>query len=115
MKEYVNEMRGAVDKTGNEVDEPDTPSAVMVLTGDDFEHGIENGISIVKFFAPWCGHSKRLVPTWEELGQKFLGIPDVYISKVDCTLESNRQLCSQQEVILQLIAATFLNNCKQTG
>lgn len=84
-------------ESGEELKE-EVPSAVMMLTGDDFDHGVENGISIVKFFAPWCGHCKRLAPTWEELGQKFLGTPDIYVAKVDCTLENNKQLCSSQEV-----------------
>lgn len=26
---------------------------VLILTGDNFEHGIQKGISFVKFFAPW--------------------------------------------------------------
>lgn len=27
--------------------------AVGVLTGDTFTHGIEKGVTFVKFFAPW--------------------------------------------------------------
>lgn len=45
-----------------------------------------------------CGHCKRLAPTWEELGKKFLNRKEVSIMKVDCTLEDNKQLCSDQEV-----------------
>ena len=46
----------------------------------------------------WCGHCKRLAPTWQTLAEKFVGNVNVKISKVDCTLQENRDLCSEQGV-----------------
>lgn len=93
-------MLGSSEQMAHEETEekPSGDWAVGVLTGDTFSHGIEKGLTFVKFFAPWCGHCKRLAPTWEELGRKFLGKNGVNIMKVDCTLEINKQLCSEQEV-----------------
>ena len=40
---------------------------------------------LVEFYAPWCGHCKKLVPTWEELGTHFQSTPSVVIAKIDAT------------------------------
>lgn len=45
-----------------------------------------------------CGHCKRMAPTYDELGRKFVGHDRVKIAKVDCTQEVNRGLCSAQNV-----------------
>ena len=44
----------------------------------------------IKFFAPWCGHCKRLAPTWTEFYQ--LHNDEVNVARVDCTGDS-RPLC----------------------
>lgn len=88
------------DQINVKADNSDSAShtVVLSLTGESFKHGIENGISFVKFFAPWCGHCKRLAPIWEDLGKKFLTNEDVHIIKVDCTLDASKELCNEQEV-----------------
>lgn len=56
LKAYVNRMIGtkSEDKE-NTIDETKEEPAgiVLVLTGDNFEHGIQKGTAFVKFFAPW--------------------------------------------------------------
>lgn len=100
LKAYVSKMLA---KNNEQMDvktdsSDNTIHAVVSLTGDSFKHGIETGVSFVKFFAPWCGHCKRLAPIWEELGKKFFGKENVIIAKVDCTLDVSKDLCNEQEV-----------------
>lgn len=100
LKAYVSMMLGKnADESSLKSENIDGAShAILSLTAESFKHGVERGFSFVKFFAPWCGHCKRLAPTWEQLSKKFFGNDNVNIVKVDCTLEASKQLCNEQEV-----------------
>jgi len=72
-------------------EEPAATSDVVTLTTDNFAGNTNSGYWLVEFFAPWCGHCKRLAPIWEELATKSKG--NFNVAKVDCTVE--KDLCSQ--------------------
>ncbi|KAK8828956.1 hypothetical protein WA538_000959 [Blastocystis sp. DL] len=45
--------------------------------------GSTTGRWFVKFYAPWCGHCKKLAPIWEDLADALEG--EVNVAQVDAT------------------------------
>jgi protein disulfide-isomerase A6 len=70
---------------------------VVVLTEENFEKevGQDRG-ALVEFYAPWCGHCKKLAPEYEKLGTSFKKAKSVLIGKVDC--DEHKSLCSKYGV-----------------
>jgi len=62
---------------------------VRVLDSTNFEHdtqastGMTTGDWFVEFYAPWCGHCKKLTPIWDRLAETLK--KKVTIAKVDVT------------------------------
>jgi len=102
LKDFVNTEKGEVGKAASEDGKvPEVKvSPVLKLDKDNFEEETKTGIAFVKFFAPWCGHCKRLAPTWEELAKKYEGKAGVTVAHVDCTAadNANRALCDSNGV-----------------
>lgn len=59
----------------------------VTLTSANFDQQLSNPDNknawFIEFYAPWCGHCKKLIPTWEEAATKLKGI--VNVAKVDAT------------------------------
>ena len=67
-------------------------SAVLDLIPTNFDDVVlkSGKPALVEFFAPWCGHCKRLAPVFEELATSFEFATDkVSIAKVDADAEKS--------------------------
>lgn len=53
--------------------------------------------SLVMFYAPWCGHCKRMVSTWSQLARKHNPKGKFLIAKVDCADQT--ELCSDNDIL----------------
>ncbi|GMP63829.1 hypothetical protein CsSME_00025361 [Camellia sinensis var. sinensis] len=70
---------------------------VVVLTEENFEKEIgQDRGALVEFYAPWCGHCKKLAPEYEKLGASFKKAKSVLIGKVDC--DEHKSVCSKYGV-----------------
>lgn len=63
---------------------------------DEFNDFISShGIVLAKFFAPWCGHCKKLAPEYEVAATK-LKNKDISLVEIDCT--QNQELCAEHKI-----------------
>jgi len=67
------------------------------LDNDSFQTAIDdkaNQFWFLKFYAPWCGHCKRMAPILDIVAQKLKG--KIAIGKIDCT--KHKTVCNEHNV-----------------
>jgi len=57
--------------------------AAVALTKDTFQGNIESGVTLVDFWAPWCGPCKMQLPIVEELSGELEGSATIAKINVD--------------------------------
>jgi len=73
--------------------------SVLDLVDSDFDSTLAGlDTALVMFYAPWCGHCKKLKPEFEKAaGDLLANDPPVSLVKVDCT-EGGKDTCNRFEV-----------------
>ncbi|GJP46365.1 hypothetical protein CLOM_g5659 [Closterium sp. NIES-68] len=75
----------------------DGDSDVVTLDNDNFDDYVgKEEAAFVKFYAPWCGHCKKLAPDYEKFATAFKRTKSVVIAKVDCDV--HKDVCSKYGV-----------------
>lgn len=64
----------------------DNSGPVTIAVAKNFDEVVTNNgkDTLIEFYAPWCGHCKKLAPVYDELGEKMKN-EDVAIVKMDAT------------------------------
>lgn len=64
----------------------DNSGSVKVVVAKNFDEIVTNSDKdvLIEFYAPWCGHCKKLAPIFDELGDK-MAQENVVIAKFDAT------------------------------
>ena len=75
---------------------PPEGSLTIVLNEDNFDDLVTNNEFpwMVLFYAPWCGHCKKVKPDWFKLGEAL--VDHAGVGMVDCT--TNKPLCGKFRV-----------------
>lgn len=66
---------------------PANDGPLTVVVGKTFEEIVKDPTKdvLVKYYAPWCGHCKKLAPIWDELAEFYKDDKDLVIAKFDST------------------------------
>lgn len=69
-------------------------ASALQLTPENWDTSVAGKTVFVKFFAPWCGHCKKMKPAWDKLMDQYKDSETVLIGDVDC-IGSGKALCDE--------------------
>jgi len=72
-------------------------ASVTQLTPETYDSLTDGKTVFVKFFAPWCGHCKKMASDWEKLSEEWEESKVGLVAEVDCTA-AGKPLCDANGV-----------------
>lgn len=81
--------------TKSQIQKEEYNMAVLALTSETFEKEISSGITLVDFWAAWCGPCKMFAPVLDEIAEA--NLPDVKVCKVN--VDEQPELASRFRVM----------------
>ena len=69
-------------------------ATAIELTPSTWEEQTAGKAVFIKFFAPWCGHCKRMKPAWDNLMKEYENSDNVLVADVDC-IGDGKPLCDK--------------------
>jgi len=89
IREFIEEFKsGKIQPFLKSEDIPaDNTAPVKVVVGKNFDALVLNPEDdvLIEFYAPWCGHCKKLAPIWDQLAEELKDVPHLTIAKMDAT------------------------------
>jgi len=89
VKQFLTDyLAGKIEKYLKSQEPPaDNSGPVKVVVGKTFDEIVKDATKdvLVEFYAPWCGHCKKLAPIYEQLGEHYQNDKNIVIAKCDAT------------------------------
>lgn len=94
--ERLNGKSGSKKSSSKKDKDTSGPSASVVLTSSNFEKTVleSQDTWLIEFYAPWCGHCKKLAPEWKTAAKNLQG--KVKLGQVDC--EAHKDLGEKYDI-----------------
>lgn len=70
-------------------------SSVKILNADSFDSQVNSGVTVIDFWAPWCGPCKMLAPVIEQISDEYSG--RLQICKVN--VDDNQELAARYGIM----------------
>ena len=83
---------------------------IVKITEETFEKDVQNGLTLVDFYADWCGPCRMLTPVLEKLAQDVKG--QARIGKID--VDAAQRIASSYQVT-SIPTLILFNNGKEVG